>query len=194
MKKEINNSAKEEQRVYGRSVRRALGQGLAAKKSAAAASRILAHPRYRQARSILAYYAYGNELCVEMICEMALLQGKNVYYPVTDGCGGMVAASEMFAENHLEKDRYGITEPQLPYSQICAPQDLELILVPGTAFDLQGRRLGWGGGYYDRFLPLCKQAFFMAVAFEEQILPEIMTNSWDMQMHAIATDQKIYEI
>lgn len=188
------NVEKEEQRAYGRGARRALGRGLAAKKSAAVASRVLAHERYRRAHNILAYYAYGDELCVQDICETACLQGKKVFYPVTDGRGGMVAATDAGSESRLEQDRYGIIEPQLPYSQICIPENLDMILVPGLAFDAQGHRLGWGGGYYDRFLPLCQKAFFMAVAFEEQMMPEILTEAWDMRMHAIITDANVYEI
>lgn len=188
------NIEKEAQRAYGRGARRALGKGLAAKKSAAVASRVLAHEQYRHARNILAYYAYGDELCVQDICETACLQGKHVYYPVTDGRGGMVAAADVHAENRVERDRYGIMEPQLPYAKICIPEKLDLILVPGVAFDVQGYRLGWGGGYYDRFLPLCKRAFFMAVAFEEQMMTDILTEAWDMRMHAIVTDANIYEI
>lgn len=193
MTKRTIHNEKEIQRMYGRGARRALGKGLAAKKSASVASRMLAHPMYQRAKNILAYYAYANELCVEPICETAILQGKNVFYPVTDGYGGMVAAREIYGDGHEEKDRYGIIEPSLPYSKICVPERLDLILVPGVAFDVQGHRLGWGGGYYDRFLPLCKKAIFVGIAFEEQMLEEVPIDPWDMLMDIVVTDQRIYE-
>lgn len=182
---------KERQRVYGRSARRALGSGLAAKKSMAAISRILAHPAYLSAKVILAYRAHGDELCIDELCEMAILQGKQVAFPVCDGRRGMVAA--VAPQPFEETDRYGITEPMLAHAQVFVPSQIDLVLVPGAAFDIQGRRVGWGGGYYDCYLSLCKRAFFMGVAFEEQILPEILSDSWDMNMHAVATDKTIYQ-
>lgn len=190
---EQNVTEKEYLRVSGRRARRALGKGLAAKKSAAAASRLLAYEAYQKASNILAYYAYANELCVDDICQTAYLQGKTVYFPVTDGRGNMVAANDASSPHLREYDRYGIVEPKLPFSTICVPENLDLIIVPGVAFDRKGHRLGWGGGYYDRFLPLCTNARFIGVAFEEQLFSNILTDPWDMQMHAVVTDKAIYE-
>lgn len=63
---------------------------------------------------------------------------------------------------------------------VVAPQDLDLVLVPGLAFTEAGARLGYGGGYYDRFLPLCTRARIAAAAFAEQMLPHVPTDEHDV--------------
>lgn len=185
-------ASKEAQRRYGRSARKALGSGLAAKKSAAAVSRVLAHESYQKAQVILAYCAHGDELCVDELIETALMEGKEIAYPICDGRGGMVAA--VASKEHFETDRYGIAEPILAYARIVTPEQIDLVLVPGVVFDERGSRLGWGAGYYDRYLPLCRRAFLMALAYEEQIIPEVRSDSWDKRMHAIATDRALIVI
>lgn len=63
---------------------------------------------------------------------------------------------------------------------VVAPQDFDLVLVPGLAFTEAGERLGYGGGYYDRFLPLCTHAQIAAAAFAEQMLPHVPTDEHDV--------------
>lgn len=182
---------KNTQRAYGRSARRSIGRGLAAKKSCAAVSRVLAHPAYQKAKVVLAYFASAWELDVSIFVETAQAQGKTVLYPVFDGRGGMLAV--LPDEGSLETDRYGVYEPQLAHSRVFAPEEIDFVLVPGITFDRWGYRIGWGGGYYDRFMSLCRNAFKMAIAFEEQMLEQVSNDPWDMRMDAVATDCMIYE-
>lgn len=63
---------------------------------------------------------------------------------------------------------------------VVAPQEFDLVLVPGLAFTEAGARLGYGGGYYDRFLPLCTNAHIAAAAFAEQMLPHVPTDKHDI--------------
>lgn len=104
------------------------------------------------------------------------------------------------AERHLEFRRvtqlqrdlvpgmHGIPAP----SELCptlAPEKLDIVFVPGVAFTLSGARLGYGGGYYDRFLLRCPQAHLIAVAFPEQIVDEIPTEEHDLPLPLILTIQ-----
>ncbi len=68
---------------------------------------------------------------------------------------------------------------------VVAPQDFDLVLVPGLAFTEEGARLGYGGGYYDRFLPLCTHACIAAAAFAEQMLPHVPTDEHDVRIPRI---------
>lgn len=67
------------------------------------------------------------------------------------------------------------------------PDEFDLVVVPGVAFTLQGERLGYGGGYYDRYLPRCTQARLVAAAFPEQIVPHVPTEEYDLRIPVILT-------
>lgn len=79
----------------------------------------------------------------------------------------------------LETDLHGIPAPR-PQLRSIAPEHLDLLFVPGLAFTSAGHRLGYGGGYYDRFLPRCPQATFVACAFPEQIVGELPLEGHDL--------------
>jgi 5-formyltetrahydrofolate cyclo-ligase len=77
-------------------------------------------------------------------------------------------------------------------SELVAPEEIDLVLVPCVAFDKNRNRLGHGAGYYDRYLPLCTRAKCIAVAFEAQRLPRVVTDAHDRRMDAVVTEKKIY--
>lgn len=84
--------------------------------------------------------------------------------------------------------KHGIPAP----SDLCpalSPDKLDVIFVPGVAFTLSGARLGYGGGYYDRFLPQCPQARLIATAFPEQIVDKIPTDEHDLPIPLILAVQ-----
>lgn len=91
---------------------------------------------------------------------------------------------------------YGILEPpreaQLIESNIISPEEIDLLFVPGIAFDLNGRRLGRGAGYYDRYLPqLRRDAFIVGIAYEEQLVDEAPVDAFDYPVHALVTPQRV---
>lgn len=188
--------SKREQRRFAKSARNAIGSGLAARKSLAAVSRVLAHEAFLRAETILVYSAHHRELDISELAETARAIGKRVAYPVMDGKGMMIAAiPDMLATGlAMETGRYGELKPNLCYARIVLPSELDFVLVPGLAFDRKGQRVGWGTGHYDRFLPLCVRAFFMGIAYEEQIMETLSADNWDTRMHAIATDCAIYNV
>lgn len=82
---------------------------------------------------------------------------------------------------------HGIPAPR-PELPVIAPQELDILIIPGVAFTAEGERLGYGGGYYDRFIPLCPKAQKIALAFKEQILPSLPTEAHDLRIpHIIYT-------
>ena len=93
----------------------------------------------------------------------------------------------------LRRHRYGMLQP---IQGICPkfPLDqIDLIIVPGVAFDLKKYRIGYGGGYYDRFLPKCPQATWMGLAFKEQVIPDTLPRSWDVALHYIFSENVVDE-
>lgn len=86
------------------------------------------------------------------------------------------------------KGPFGIPEPNPEYSMAVAPEEIDLVLCPCSAFDRGRRRLGMGGGYYDRFLGKCVHADSMAVAFAVQEADEVPTEAFDRKMNNVITE------
>lgn len=83
-----------------------------------------------------------------------------------------------------EPGAHGIATPRGDLPEVAA-QELDILIIPGVAFSELGDRLGYGGGYYDRFIPRCRRAQLLAVAFSEQILPSIPTEAHDLRIPLI---------
>jgi 5-formyltetrahydrofolate cyclo-ligase len=94
-------------------------------------------------------------------------------------------------DSGLVVERMGVREPAAG-GQVVPPGDLDLILVPGLAFDEHGRRLGRGGGHYDRFLAGLSSAR-VGVAFEVQLAPQVPAGPGDERVDAVATERRIIQ-
>ena len=182
---------KKEQRKAALDARRALSAGERAVFSKKICSRIARTKAFREADTILAYLATWDEVDLSSLCEKAAKLGKKVAYPVSYK-GGIMEAYVPDGPESLVKGLLGITAPDPEKSALLAPEDLDLVLVPLVAFDEEKRRLGHGGGYYDRYLPKCSKAKLIAVAFEAQKLEKIVVDSYDVLMKTIVTEQKVY--
>lgn len=89
-------------------------------------------------------------------------------------------------EEELEPDAWDIPTPR-PTLPLLPPEEMDILIVPGVAFTAAGERLGYGGGYYDRLLPLCTRANILSLAFPEQILPELPTEPHDVRIPRLIT-------
>ena len=87
---------------------------------------------------------------------------------------------------------YGIPAPALEGAQILSPDQLDLVLVPCTAFDPAGGRVGMGKGYYDRFLPRCTRAVRLGVAYEVQKTGRTASEDRDQRLDAVVTEGRVY--
>ena len=90
------------------------------------------------------------------------------------------------AARDMQPGAMNIPEPA-PHTAAVPPEDIDLLIVPGVAFTLQGDRMGYGGGYYDRFIPRCTRARVLALAFQEQIYDELPTEEHDLRIPLIIT-------
>ncbi len=146
---------------------------------------------YRNARVILCYVAVDGEVETRPILEKALADGKRVAVPALR-CGSrrLIAAEVWNLDSDLKKTGpFGIPQPTLAHQRIIRPEDLDLLLVPGVAFDMKGGRLGRGGGYFDRFLS-CVPAGIprLGLAFRFQVVKDLPSEMYDQSVMRVLTD------
>ena len=158
-----------------------------ARDARAVAARILALTAYREAHVVMAYAAARGEIALDAVMEDALLRGKTLALPLCTGPGQM-QARRVTALSRLTPGRYGIAEPDADCPQV-APETIDLILVPGVAFDARGGRLGQGGGYYDRFLPGTR-ALRVGVCPDFALLDAVPMRAHDARMDGIVTPER----
>ena len=87
---------------------------------------------------------------------------------------------------------FGIHEPDPEQSETVPPEEIDLVLAPCAGFDEAGRRVGMGAGYYDRYLPRCRNAAVFAAAFEAQKLEKVFTEQSDRAMDGAVTEEEVY--
>jgi 5-formyltetrahydrofolate cyclo-ligase len=156
--------------------------------------RLLDQAVFVAARSIMVYVAFRGEVSTERIIEVALESGKIVSAPVTLPAERRLLPFRLSGSSEtLRRGAYGIAEPDPLRSEPFPAGGLDLVIVPGVAFDLAGGRLGYGGGYYDRFLAgEAIQAARIGLAFETQVSTEpLPLDGNDMRMDWVYTEKRI---
>lgn len=181
---------KQRQRKAGRAARKALAPGERAAANAALCENLWQLEAVQSARRILLYAAFGAEADLAAFAAEAQVRGKMLAYPVCgEGCSLTAAVP---GPDGWETGQYGIRTPVLARSEVLPPEALDLVLVPCTAFDDDCYRVGMGKGYYDRYLPRCKNAVKIGIAFEAQKVPHAAVDEHDQRLDAYATERGIY--
>lgn len=143
---------------------------------------------YKDASLLLAYVDAKREVETRLLMRCAWDDGKKVAAPRVDG-DGIMHFYYLRSLKDLEPGAFGIMEPQAD-CRICEPEE-GLLLMPGVAFDEQGHRVGYGGGYYDRYLEKHPHLIHIALAFEFQIFPEVPSEKHDICPDLIVTENRI---
>jgi 5-formyltetrahydrofolate cyclo-ligase len=167
---ELAAAEKTKIRLEIRAIRDSLNDETRAAKSAAITERVISLEEYRVADAIMAYVAFGSEVDPEPAMRLAAAEGKRIMIP----------------------DFFGLLELTGVYASHAEASDIDLLLVPGIAFDKRGYRLGYGGGWYDRLAPkLIASVKMVGIAFEEQIVREIPNEPHDLLLDLILTDSRV---
>jgi 5-formyltetrahydrofolate cyclo-ligase len=148
---------------------------------------------YVNSRNIMFYAATRNEVQTEEMIKISIKMGKNISVPIIlPECINLAPSKIFDLDVELEKGKKGILEPKKEYYRLFPPENIDLIIIPGVAFDLSGNRIGRGFGYYDNFLRKVRSsAKIVALAFEMQIVRKIPNDKNDIPVHKIITEERI---
>jgi 5-formyltetrahydrofolate cyclo-ligase len=148
---------------------------------------------YQQAQRIVFYVSLPKEVDTHEIIQATLKKGKQVAVPVTDRWGRNLVLSELKDfKAELARSTYGVLEPKPQFYRYFEVKNIDLVIMPGVAFDRRGHRLGFGGGYYDSFLKKVPATVpRIALAFDFQIMEELPRDIWDKKVHQIITEKEI---
>lgn len=178
------------QRKAGIAARRALPDAARGAANAALCAHLAALSAFARAKTLLVYAAFGGEADLAALIRQAEQAGKTVAYPI---CGeGFALTAAVPGPDGWEIGAYGIRTPIASRARILRPEELDLVLVPCTAFDASCRRVGMGKGYYDRYLPRCQNAVTIGVAFDCQRVEHTASGTLDAVLDAFATEKGVY--
>jgi len=159
-----------------------------AARSAQAGEHLFSAPEVAAAGTLMFFASFGGEIATRPMLARALAQGKRLALPRVDRASRRLAPHLVRdPEAELAPGFYGIPEPR-PESPLIVLDDIEVVIVPGVAWGEDGFRVGYGGGFYDRFLPTVPQARRVGLAFELQVLPSVPHGAHDLPVHLLVTE------
>ena len=149
----------------------------------------MATPEFDSARRIILYSPIHGEVDTREVMETSWAGGKDVYLPAV--CGAELRFTRVTAEDNCRRGAFGILEP-CPTGDVLLPELADVIVVPGVAFDLSGRRIGYGKGFYDRALHRLEgQGRFVGFCYDFQLVDEIAGEPHDVAVDVIITDRRM---
>jgi len=158
--------------------------------SRAACQRALRLPEVASARAVLAYAALPEEIDPAPLVASLRTLGARVALPRV--CGpGVLSLHWVEADASLEPGALGVHEPDQA-TEWARPEEFDLVIVPGVAFDPACARLGFGGGFYDALLPILpRRVATVALAFDEQIVREVPCEEHDVPVGVVVTPSRV---
>jgi len=160
------------------------------RQSAAIQRNVLATDSYKKATRVGIYLAMQHvaEVRTSLLVEDALKQGKKVFIPrvLDKDTMGLYRALSVEDVAAFEVSKWNIPEPPTDREEAMT-EGLDLLIVPGVAFDTQGRRMGHGRGYYDRYISRLKCPAYIALALHEQMVPQVPVGEFDLKMDVVIT-------
>ncbi|NLJ70131.1 MAG: 5-formyltetrahydrofolate cyclo-ligase [Clostridiaceae bacterium] len=142
---------------------------------------------YKKSELIFTFYGMKEEINTEILIKQALLDKKQVALPLVTG-KGIMAAYLINDLSELKEDKYGIMSPDPEKATLADPQDIDLVLVPLLGYNFHGYRIGYGEGYYDRYLSkLSSKCIKMGLAFRGFLAEDLPVDYFDYPLDKILT-------
>ncbi|MFC0473525.1 5-formyltetrahydrofolate cyclo-ligase [Halalkalibacter kiskunsagensis] len=146
---------------------------------------------WKKANVIAFTISRGREVDTYYLIRKAWEEGKRVVVPRANFKTRLMTFYEITRFDHLEERPYSLKEPMVKYCSSVNHAEIDLVIVPGLAFDKNGYRLGFGGGFYDRFLPTV-DAITISLAFPCQIVQELPIEKHDRKVDHIISPSGFY--
>lgn len=171
--------------------RRGMSHDARAEESRKIADQLFQSKLYRDSRTVFCYVSVEDEVHTELILDRVLSDGKRLCIPyILDSEQGLMAAALLKSLDMLKPGVYGILTVGEPDFVPVEPEAIDLVIVPGVAFDLHGHRIGMGGGYYDRFLRQAADASRLAIAYECQVFHDLPVEQHDISVDYLVTGNR----
>ena len=149
------------------------------------ARKVLALPAVVDARTVMAFSSFGSEVDTGPIIERLERDGRRVALPRMEG--RIIVAVAYRSGDPVKPSSYGALEPA--GGEKVAPQEIDVVIVPGLAFDRSGHRVGYGRGFYDRFLgALRPDALTVGICFSVQLVDEVPHGRGDRPVDVVVTE------
>ena len=159
--------------------------------SAVVSDRLFALPEVRAARTISLFSSFGSEIDTSLMIGRAHAEGRRIVLPFLDR--ERMEVAEHGPADELVRSSYGAAEPLR--RNAVDPGEVDAVALPGLAFDRKGRRLGYGGGFYDRWLSrLRPDAALIGICFASQLVERVPAGSSDVRVHVVVTDQEVIRV
>lgn len=147
---------------------------------------------YKEANTIMSFISFSDEVNTHEIIKKSIGLGKSIVVPITIPETKELKVSQVLDFSELEIGYYDILTPKKEYIRFVDPNTIDLILVPGVVFARNGYRVGYGGGYYDRFLSKLPQKFHkIGLSFDLQVKDKVPTDSFDIPVDLIITEKEV---
>lgn len=188
------DTRKRRMRECQRALIQSMPLGVRRDKSKAILKGLLAWDGYRQAQKVLLFASLADEPDTWPALKQSLRSKKKLYLPAVLPSGRLGLYRVKDLKRDLKRGAFNVLEPKRLKSAQARISEMDLVIVPGLAFDLSGRRLGRGKGYYDRLLKPGKNPFCLALAFENHLVKKIPEDYFDRRVHAILTEKAFYHV
>jgi len=165
------------------------------RKSKTIIEKVMNTEEFKKSKNLMVFLSFDNEVYTFDLIDKAMDMGKKVVVPYTvKDTYEIIPTLLKNIEEDLEVSSYGYLKPKKDKITAVQEEDIDLTIVPGLAFDKNMNRIGFGKGYYDRYLAKTrKDSKNMAIAYEYQVLEEIPYDDYDVKMDYIITEENIYK-
>ncbi len=153
-------------------------------------SKLLSHPNFIKSEKIMVYMAFQGEINIDPLIEIAWQLKKKIFLPKVYPKLKEMKGIEIRSWSEIVPGHYGIREP-LTTNKIITCEELNLMIIPGITFDKLGYRLGYGAGYYDKFLGNCEHLpYRIGITYDQLLVDELPKEAHDIPMREILTEKR----
>lgn len=151
---------------------------------------------FKKSEKIMIYLSFNNEVDTYKLMDYCLNNGKKVIVPYCIKEERKIIPSEVRSPDvELKTNSLGFKEPNPESLREVETEDIDLVIVPGVVFDEEGNRVGFGGGYYDRFLKRLKNTTItIAICYDYQLIDKVPVDELDIPVKCIITNKRIISI